>query len=446
MAATLKPAEAASIQSADRSMVVSALLDLLANGDPNWLMSTHQLRNGVKKNHAPGGSAAATPKDISEYIATCAPTHTLNGWVFLSRALNSFAVGDLHSAWHFAYYAELRAALSILASNGIGVFNEWNAMLDKNGNLHKIDCASRNGRCLGTHAMTWLALECWIKSNPNAFNVLGESLKFKKISLSDVLNQLWPSTNISATIYSWLSDWSFDISLGAQDRDHRNTASYAPHEIFPMTSEPTKTHEFFNEFWSLLEPQPTSSFYSLDRQLFRMAIEGVAKQSAAITGRSPVQEITNNYGRLDIQLQGHLTQGFLLRNDMPTNSPLFDYAKDKSTPPNTPVTILSRALLLLRLSTGIVTELIKDAGGVGSDDLKFWIEPFGVQRGFWMPGDVPSSLGDLWADVEIAMESLDFINTSNAGAFSLYQWMSDDMNGLPRIWESERAALWGFAA
>lgn len=446
MAATLKPVEEAAIQSADRSMVVSALIDLLATGDPNWLAPTHQLRNGVRKCHAPGQINPATTKEISEYIATCAPTHTLNGWVFLSRALNSFAIGDLHSAWHFAYYAELRAALSILAANGIGVFNEWNAVLNTHGNLQRIDCSSRNNKSLGTHSMTWLALECWIKTNPNAFNVLGQSLRFKKLSLSDVLNQLWPSTNIGATIYSWLSGWSFDISLGTQDRNHRNTASYNPHEIFPMSCSPEGAHDFFNEFWSLLEPQPSSSFYSLDRHLFRMAIEGVAKQSAAVTGRSPIDEINKSYGRLDVQLQGHLTQEFLLRKEIPINPQLFAYAKDKSTPPNSPVTILSRALLLLRLSTGIVTEIIKDAGGTGSNDLKFWIEPFGVQRGLWAPGDSPTSLQDLWADIEIAIENLQAINKTNAGTFSLYQWMSEDMNGLPRIWESERAALWGFAA
>lgn len=442
--AKLNPNEKQIIQSADRAAVISSLSDLLATGSPTWLAQAHRLHRGVEGGHAPGKSTSASNIEISEYLATCAPTHTLNGWVFLSRALNSYAIGDVHSAWHFAYYAELRAALSILAANGIGVFNEWNAVLDSNGQLVRID--SRN-RPLGTHQMAWLALECWVKQHPDAFNVIGNSLKLKKVSLFDALKQLWPSANMNQAIFTWLSDWSFDISQGAKDRLHRNSASYNPHEIFPMPCSAKDIHTFFEESWTLLEPQPSSPFYFLDRHLFRLAIESVAKMMSSTFGLSSINKvIERDYGRLDQQLQTHLPKDFLTRKIEAANPEILTLAKDKAAPPITPTTIMSRSLLLLRLATGMVTNLLKDAGCSSEADIKFWIEPFGVQRGFWKHGSLPTSMQDLWGDIDVAIGALDEISQSSGAGFSMYDWMSEDQNGFPRIWEIERAGLWGMAA
>jgi hypothetical protein len=62
--------------------------------------------------------------DAVNYLATSVFIHCFNGWNYLSAAVNSMLEGDYGSAIHSAYYAELRSIFSILASQGIGVFNK----------------------------------------------------------------------------------------------------------------------------------------------------------------------------------------------------------------------------------------------------------------------------------------------------------------------------------
>ena len=62
------------------------------------------------------------PKQLSQYIAASIVLHCSDGWSFFGAAVSSLLHGDPHRARHLAYYAELRAAMSLLAAFGIGVF------------------------------------------------------------------------------------------------------------------------------------------------------------------------------------------------------------------------------------------------------------------------------------------------------------------------------------
>lgn len=62
------------------------------------------------------------PKHLSQYIAASSLLHATDGWSYLGRSLLSLLRGDPHRCRHLAYYAELRAAMSLLATEGIGVF------------------------------------------------------------------------------------------------------------------------------------------------------------------------------------------------------------------------------------------------------------------------------------------------------------------------------------
>ena len=54
-----------------------------------------------------------------EYVAASAPTHLIDGWSYLARAIDALLRGDAPAAVHLGYYAELRAAMSLLAGGGI---------------------------------------------------------------------------------------------------------------------------------------------------------------------------------------------------------------------------------------------------------------------------------------------------------------------------------------
>ncbi|WP_445370662.1 hypothetical protein ACH518_14940 [Methylomonas sp. HW2-6] len=427
------------INVAGRGYVVSSLQRLVIQQNPNWLSNGHKLRNGVNAKHAPGKSKHASDDEIAEYLATSAPTHCLNGWSYLSRALSSLTAGDPHSAWHFAYYAELRAALSILAASGIGVFNEWNSVIDSSGLLIKID--EKDKPVKGTHSMAWLALKQWVKHNPEARQSLERAISFRSCSLGDAITQLSLGTTGYLCVYKWLTEWAFDISMGTQDRKHRNAASYTPHEFFSLQISTKELYDYISEFWFLLEPQSGGAFYQLDRYLFRVALlDTINSQPKSINSPS-IPPIVAGYRRLDPTIQNHLPLEFLKRQSDPSDPSVFQYAKQTKNPPTSPLTILSRATLLLRISTGIVSRLFFDAGIPKNYDLDFWFSPFGVQRGFWNSGDEPSSMMDLWTDVDESLH--DFSDIFQNGSHPSHKdLLNNQNNGFPHIWEAERAALW----
>src|SRR5690606_15596582 len=60
-------------------------------------------------------------RQVAEYISVSTLTHCTDGWNYLSRSIESILSGDEMSSIHLAYYAELRAVLSLMATQGIGI-------------------------------------------------------------------------------------------------------------------------------------------------------------------------------------------------------------------------------------------------------------------------------------------------------------------------------------
>ncbi len=69
-------------------------------------------------------------RQMAQYVAASVILHCNDGWSYLGRSLSALLRGDPHRARHLAYYAELRGAMSLLASNGIGVFNKQHFVID----------------------------------------------------------------------------------------------------------------------------------------------------------------------------------------------------------------------------------------------------------------------------------------------------------------------------
>ena len=59
--------------------------------------------------------------ELAEYLALSSACHAIDGWRYISQSAFAFLNGSRTQALHLAYYAELRAALSILSRSGIGV-------------------------------------------------------------------------------------------------------------------------------------------------------------------------------------------------------------------------------------------------------------------------------------------------------------------------------------
>lgn len=358
----------------------------------------------------------------------------------MARGLSALAAGDTHSARHFAYYAELRAALSMLSASGIGVFNFWNGVVTSNGTIKSVD---GSGRVLGTHVMTWLALEAWSKL-PSAGSLVGDAITLRSVSLNEALNVMWPSAGSRPLVHELIVDWGVDLKRSLDDRTARNNSSYDPQGMLPLPLSPADIVDFMGEFWRVLEPDGTDAFLTLDRYLFRLSIE---RQYRAIGGALPQRatEVTNRYANLPQLFQSAVPLSFLLRQNAPEATVIIEARKRTVTAQ--PTEMLSRAALLLRTATAVTSKLLYDAGYNRASGLRFWSEAYGEVRGFWSnTGGQPSPINDLWSDVQAALDDVALVRQQSAQPLQQSDWASAVANGLPRMCEAERVALWGLVA
>ncbi len=80
---------------------------------------------------------------LASYIAASSTIHCMDGWSYAARAVEAELSGDIDAARHLAYYAELRAAMSILAGAGVGVFHNQHFALRVNGRCAQIVSTGR---------------------------------------------------------------------------------------------------------------------------------------------------------------------------------------------------------------------------------------------------------------------------------------------------------------
>lgn len=169
-----------------------------------------------------GQVPAAQQKDeLVQYIALSTASHVLDGWRYLSQAAISALNGSRTQAIHLAYYAELRAALAILAFSGIGILKRQHFALTSNMDVIWFEGA--------THEATWQAIGHWCRQPGNGIEVL------RCLSCLGLTGEDWADACGAATSGTvqdiaeyWVSDWSVDLGALAQDSNLRNEASYRP--------------------------------------------------------------------------------------------------------------------------------------------------------------------------------------------------------------------------
>ncbi|MCB9133377.1 MAG: hypothetical protein H6647_20850 [Anaerolineales bacterium] len=178
------------------------------------------------------------------------------------------------------YYAELRAAMSFLASEGIGIFNFKHFWFDSQGN-----CSLLNGP--GTHSIVWLAIEKWAEVPQNGMKLL-KLFKVQGMSLDEwfaASSSVGPTT--SATYANrWLKEWSLDLRILGEDHNLRNEASYRPQNMNPSQQnfKLTDTLNLFSDFWKACEPTAAGRLGLFDLHLLRRTLGRIF---VARTGNQP---------------------------------------------------------------------------------------------------------------------------------------------------------------
>ena len=260
--------DANALTSAVRGPVLRSLLRFKNKPATSWLAIGHAAERGELPSSW-SRLRAANANQVIDAVAICAPHPCMDGWSFISRALAALLAGDPHASRHLAYYAQLRAGLSILANLGIGIFNGVNFSIVGAGQFRRIDPRTdgkTSNKGIGTHTIVWDALQQWSR-NPATASIFLDLIKIQSTPLRACLEAIWPGTSTTTSVTSLIEAWGLDLRRGADEHRFRNISSYAPQAFNPLPNIALEQLDFIEEVWSLLEPSVGPNLDKLDRHL-----------------------------------------------------------------------------------------------------------------------------------------------------------------------------------
>lgn len=390
----------------------SALMRVSAEfSNHEWLSPSNRYRsNTTKVLEADAKASGINHEELEDYIAASALLHCVDGWSYLGHAVSARLTGDADAARHLGYYAELRAAMAILATEGIGVFDKIHYYIESLGNCKEI------GRD-GTHVFAADALLTWAGSQ-RAADLLMDVIRPEAIPLSTWLQSLDTSVGqppVRIMAHEWLSAWGLDLKRLSEDRQARNQSSYRPSRL--LTGSVLSLRDSVNfvcSLWSVLAPSGDASFRQLDRYLLRMSLEkyfdSFEFEDPAPDGSNRIANLTEVVPELlsNLGIGGDYSDElnrFLIRTIDGQDPELLVLASqpDPISSERHHMQVMARATMLLRVATGACRQMVQGTSITGSD-LTFWWQRLGEDKGFWEPGDPPESLSDLWDDVIAAVD------------------------------------------
>ena len=421
----------------------NSIKNQLSNG--RWIGNHNRyLLDCISRITSDANSNSINSRYASEYIAVSSILHCKDGWEYLSGAVSSLLSGNYRAAVHLAYYAELRAAMSFLASDGIGVFNSRHVYINSSGEVNPV-LTSR----MGTHQFVWFSIEQWANhSSKSAF--IFDTIEVGGRRISDWVNQaglLIGSPTIAQLASDWLKKWSLDLQLLSEDHNIRNEVSYRPRGIKTSTD---YVFDFYSEItyifeqWKLCEPISSGNLRLLDYILLREAlIHFFSVIHGSLPKTSDLDSLVNNIsGNLGLSLD-QFSKNILTKRSNSGLGAIFNAGKLKTMDRHgrmRPLSVIARAFLLLRIASASNKDLLKSSV-ISGGDLTFWRNKIGIENGFWANGNEPDSIIDLWADVKDTLDSIESI-ISNSNSYekdSFFTNCSSDAIILPQF---QRVFLW----
>lgn len=417
------------LQKASRSEIEDYFISIPSSyRSKKWLNKSNRYRsNCIHLYDKDTKSAAKSPNhhDLKAYISASAPTQVIDGWSCLSRAVDATLRGDPYTAIHLGYYAELRAAIGLLACEGIGILSNSHPIIDDQSVTHPL-----KGR--GTHKDIWPILRYWATLR-RAADLLDDLVRPNSIQLSEWLIATKVIIPVSAVAQHWFRSWGLDLVNVDDDRDCRNLASYRPSEF--RRPERLNVHDqtsFVEDLWQLFEPGTGRRFPNLERSLLKNAYrKGV--------GVIPSINDLENLGLTTLESSDWIS--FLQQADDPRPLQLAeDWAPVED--PTCHLRIISRAALLLFIASAATRRMLSNAG-YSLNDTCFWWGRHGEERALWDIGKIPNDPDDLWADIAQAINDSALWRAINpVNGASLREWRQSQPNALVDFGGFELAGIW----
>lgn len=157
----------------------------------------------------------SNPSDLAQFIAASALLHCADGWSYLGKAVLSLLRGDPHGTRHLAYYAELRAAMSLLAVHGVGIFEDQHFGIKKPNDVVPFT------REIRTHRATWKYLKHW-STNSRSSQLFATVVQPYGRKLEDWFFPIGGTQVVSPQARSWFSQWGMDLRIFSDDLREMN--------------------------------------------------------------------------------------------------------------------------------------------------------------------------------------------------------------------------------
>jgi hypothetical protein len=392
-----------------------------------WLASSNRYREKcISRFDRDARTAGAVRQDqIAKYVSASAPAHAIDGWAFLGRAVDATLRGDRASAVFFGYYAELRAAMALMAAEGLGIFNGKHPVVSSVG-VTDVLSGPR------THDIAWLALNHW--AGLKRANVLINALIAPRgTPLSVWLANLAPGKSLSALTDQWLSLWGIDLVALTEDHDLRNLSSYRPSQFRSEDAiSATGSLSLVSDLWTLLEPSRGERFPTLGRSLLKRALRTLGVNAVSVSDLS------------FIAMKDYEAEEWAEFLSDSNESLVLSSATRRSALSSATchLEVISRAGLLLCVATEASRRLLA-AGSFDRDVLRFWWEKQGLERGMWSASGIPEDPLDSWGDVgEAVTATTDWIGIANATS-TLHEARVGLAEHLSALGAFEAAGMWG---
>jgi hypothetical protein len=383
-----------------------------------------------------------SPRHLSQYIAASCLLHCTDGWSYLGGAITSLLRDDPHRSRHLAYYAELRAAMSLLATEGVGIFKNRHFVINGPNSVERLQ-----GRH-GTHEFAWNCLEYW-GSQRKSVDLFAQVVRPYGRSLDDWLAPEGGALAVAPRAQAWFRQWGMDLRTFPDDQEARNESSYRPDGL-PETwqIDPSASLKFSGESWSALEPSPGSTFENIDRHILRITLEGLFKGQS---GRAPSEEpdLFKQFVSRIVQYQNLSTEAydkwieFFVRRISTKDLSIFEYSRhNPEIKENSHTAIISRAALLLRRASGSTARQMQ-ASGFSADSITFWWEGIGHGRGLWDGERDAGGLLDLWADIEQSLSDIVAFQEQHTPADQSFFRIGSELGPIfASLGSCERVAIW----
>jgi hypothetical protein len=369
---------------------------------------------------------AVNRKHVTAYVCGSGPAHAIDGWSFLARSVESLIAGDAYTSIHLAYYSELRAAMALLASQGVGIFNHQHPVLSSASVKHIKG---------NTHEKVWSVLDHWA-GLADARLLIDSLVCPQGIPLSRWLDATGVKAPLSAIGQRWFRIWGVDLKAFVDDRKARNLASYRPASFRPTKQlSANEVAEFLASLWALFEPTAGSRFANLDRVLLKVAFV----QLGGVVDK----------GRLERELalsSPAAAEWATYLNSPEILAPVTLAEKSSKIEEKTaPLEVISRAALLLALATLANRALLVQAGFSLETIAHYWHDEV-RSRGLVLDGTPPDDPKDFWEDVSASISDAEDWAAKNVDpTVTPGMWRKAQPPVLLQLAAFELAGIWGLS-